>query len=292
MEDNSMDPVLDVAEDEGDTPRAVKRNKNGVAVPMAEDNGRNGVHKNGVKQISSSLTGRSGGFFLTASPSGSSGTVTKKLTIKGFSAKTTDIGYHHQTMGKLEESVVAIQQARPASNNYEELYISVRNLCEDGKAEAIYSKLKDLSESYVESVRKQLPEECNDEVYMRHLQDHWKQYCDRVFEIDFLESTDFLYAQEGSEKLDTLDLSSYLHYANRRLKEEKDRVLHYLDARSEKPLIQVVEKQLISEHVSAILQKGLDELLKDSINREPDLKLLYDLFARETISQATGRGSR
>lgn len=39
-----------------------------------------------------------------------------------------------------------------------------------------------------------------------------------------------------------------------------------------------MEKQLLSEHLTAVLQKGLDHLLEE--NRIPDLCLLYSLFTR------------
>lgn len=43
-------------------------------------------------------------------------------------------------------------------------------------------------------------------------------------------------------------------------------------------LIYTVEKQLLSEHLTGILQKGLDNLLEE--NRLSDLSLLYSLFSR------------
>lgn len=43
-------------------------------------------------------------------------------------------------------------------------------------------------------------------------------------------------------------------------------------------MIYTVEKQLLSEHLAGILQKGLDNLLEE--NRLSDLSLLYALFSR------------
>lgn len=43
-------------------------------------------------------------------------------------------------------------------------------------------------------------------------------------------------------------------------------------------LIYTVEKQLLSEHLTGILQKGLDNLLEE--NQLSDLTLLYSLFHR------------
>ncbi|NXW45391.1 CUL4A protein, partial [Nyctiprogne leucopyga] len=70
----------------------------------------------------------------------------------------------------------------------------------------------------------------------------------------------------------------YLHHVNKRLEEEGDRVITYLDHSTQKPLIACVEKQLLGEHLSAILQKGLDNLLDE--NRISDLTQTYQLFSR------------
>ncbi|NXR16531.1 CUL4A protein, partial [Cinclus mexicanus] len=70
----------------------------------------------------------------------------------------------------------------------------------------------------------------------------------------------------------------YLHHVSKRLEEEADRVITYLDHSTQKPLIACVEKQLLGEHLSAILQKGLDSLLDE--NRIPDLTQTYQLFSR------------
>lgn len=43
-------------------------------------------------------------------------------------------------------------------------------------------------------------------------------------------------------------------------------------------LIHTVEKQLLSEHLTSVLHKGLDSLLEE--NRVADLTLLYSLFTR------------
>lgn len=43
-------------------------------------------------------------------------------------------------------------------------------------------------------------------------------------------------------------------------------------------LVYTVEKQLLSEHLTGILQKGLDSLME--MNRLQDLSLLYSLFNR------------
>lgn len=94
----------------------------------------------------------------------------------------------------------------------------------------------------------------------------------------FLERTRQLYSMEGQQKVQDFDVPVYLQYVDRRLKEEKERCLTYLDQSTMKPLIACVEKELISDHVQTILQKGLQNLLEQ--NRLEELRLMYSLFSR------------
>ncbi|TMS17459.1 Cullin-4B [Larimichthys crocea] len=98
------------------------------------------------------------------------------------------------------------------------------------------------------------------------------------FEQRFLEETNRLYAAEGQRLMQEREVPEYLHHVNKRLEEEADRVITYLDQSTQKPLIVTVEKQLLGEHLTATLQKGLTHLLDE--NRIQDLSLLYQLFSR------------
>lgn len=99
-----------------------------------------------------------------------------------------------------------------------------------------------------------------------------------VFEVKFLKETEEMYAAEGQRLMQEMEVPSYLQHVDRRLNEEWERLLHYLDQSTKKTLIQCVEKQLLGEHINAILQKGLDTMLEQ--NRINDLKLMFDLFSR------------
>ncbi|KAB0343223.1 hypothetical protein FD754_020149, partial [Muntiacus muntjak] len=98
------------------------------------------------------------------------------------------------------------------------------------------------------------------------------------FELKFLEETNCLYAAEGQRLMQEREVPEYLDHVSKRLEEEADRVITYLDHSTQKPLIACVEKQLLGEHLTAILQKGLDHLLDE--NRVPDLTQMYQLFSR------------
>lgn len=91
-------------------------------------------------------------------------------------------------------------------------------------------------------------------------------------------ATERLYASEGQQLMQDLDVPEYLTHVNKRLNEENERLLHYLDPCTKWALIHSVEKQLLSEHLTSILQKGLDILLEE--NRIKDLTLMYSLFSR------------
>ncbi|XP_044764848.1 cullin-4A [Coccinella septempunctata] len=104
------------------------------------------------------------------------------------------------------------------------------------------------------------------------------QIYESAFEQKFLQSTERLYATEGQRLMQEFEVPAYLSHVHKRIEEENERVIHYLDSSTKYQLIHTVEKQLLSEHISNILQKGLDSLLEE--NRIDDLSLLYQLFSR------------
>uniref|UniRef100_A0A8C7IIM4 Cullin-4B n=1 Tax=Oncorhynchus kisutch TaxID=8019 RepID=A0A8C7IIM4_ONCKI len=94
------------------------------------------------------------------------------------------------------------------------------------------------------------------------------------FEQRFLEETNRLYAAEGQRLMQEREVI----YPSRKMKRE--RLTHFLPLFIffRKPLIATVEKQLLGEHLTSTLQKGLNHLLDE--NRIQDLCLLYQLFSR------------
>lgn len=104
------------------------------------------------------------------------------------------------------------------------------------------------------------------------------QIYNRAFEQKFLQATERLYGIEGQKLMQELEVPEFLAHVDKRISEENERVIHYLDSSTKYQLIHTVEKQLLSEHIQNILQKGLDNLLEE--NRIHDLSLLYQLFSR------------
>ncbi|CAG8562028.1 588_t:CDS:10 [Paraglomus occultum] len=102
------------------------------------------------------------------------------------------------------------------------------------------------------------------------------------FEAPFLQDTHDFYAEEGQRLMNTLEVPKYLEHVKRRLDEEKDRIIVYLDKKTKTPLIGVVEGELLERHISAILDKGFDDMM--NYRKSSDLRLLYMLFNRVNAS--------
>ncbi|GBG30619.1 Cullin-4 [Hondaea fermentalgiana] len=104
------------------------------------------------------------------------------------------------------------------------------------------------------------------------------------FEPKLLEETREFYRAESSSMLEQSPVADYLQHVNRRLQEEKQRVARYLDPQTRIPLVRACEKELISEHVSVLLEKGFDTLVREK--RAEDLGRMFALLKRvDALSQ-------
>eukprot|EP01113_Clastostelium_recurvatum_P018521 TRINITY_DN2182_c0_g1_i3.p1 TRINITY_DN2182_c0_g1~~TRINITY_DN2182_c0_g1_i3.p1 ORF type:complete len:747 (-),score=180.70 TRINITY_DN2182_c0_g1_i3:32-2041(-) len=99
-----------------------------------------------------------------------------------------------------------------------------------------------------------------------------------AFERPFLEASNAYYKEEGCRKIQEIDVADYLKHVEGRLAEEADRVIQYLDVNTKKPIIMVVERQLLETHVADILAKGFSVLMNET--RVDDLGRMYQLLAR------------
>eukprot|EP00123_Amoebidium_parasiticum_P013570 comp22032_c0_seq1/m.31981 comp22032_c0_seq1/g.31981 ORF comp22032_c0_seq1/g.31981 comp22032_c0_seq1/m.31981 type:complete len:752 (-) comp22032_c0_seq1:260-2515(-) len=100
----------------------------------------------------------------------------------------------------------------------------------------------------------------------------------KVFETPFITASQRFYANEGRQKMQELNVHGYLRHVESRLHEEGQRVLHYLDRATRRPLIHVLEAQLLKPHTGPLLEKGFEQLVDD--DRYDDLSLLYSLLGR------------
>ncbi|KAL5981116.1 Cullin-3A [Asimina triloba] len=101
------------------------------------------------------------------------------------------------------------------------------------------------------------------------------------FEKPFLEASANFYRSESQQFIVNCDCGEYLKKAERRLNEEMERVTHYLDAKSEAKLTNVVEKEMIAEHMQRLVHmenSGLVSMLVD--DKYDDLGRMYNLFRR------------
>ncbi|KAK4753573.1 hypothetical protein SAY87_001677 [Trapa incisa] len=101
------------------------------------------------------------------------------------------------------------------------------------------------------------------------------------FEQQFLEVSAEFYKGESQKFIECCDCGEYLKKAEKRLNEEMERVAHYLDGKSEAKITNVVEKEMIENHMLTLVHmenSGLVKMLLD--DRYEDLGRMYTLFRR------------
>ncbi|KAL6190048.1 hypothetical protein ACLB2K_036449 [Fragaria x ananassa] len=101
------------------------------------------------------------------------------------------------------------------------------------------------------------------------------------FENPFLEVSAEFYKGESQKFIECCDCGDYLKKAERRLNEELERVTHYLDAKSEVKITNVVEEEMIANHMLRLVHmdnSGLVNMLLD--DKYEDLRRMYNLFRR------------
>eukprot|EP00976_Prorocentrum_cordatum_P068315 1179085-Prorocentrum_minimum.AAC.6 len=98
------------------------------------------------------------------------------------------------------------------------------------------------------------------------------------FERPFLEMTTSFYVAEGIRYMQQTDVPEFLLHCDTRFAEESERCVHYLDTATRKPLIVVVERELLERHTQAVLEKGFGALM--TAHRLEDLKRMHALFTR------------
>ncbi|KAF1329324.1 Cullin family protein, partial [Globisporangium splendens] len=98
------------------------------------------------------------------------------------------------------------------------------------------------------------------------------------FETPFLMASERFYTSEGATVAETSSVPQFLLHVEKRLHEESDRVVHYLDTSTKKQLITVVESKLLKPHVAMLLERGFESLVDGG--RIDDLKRMYTLYAK------------
>ncbi|KAF9625970.1 hypothetical protein IFM89_028356 [Coptis chinensis] len=101
------------------------------------------------------------------------------------------------------------------------------------------------------------------------------------FEKHFLGVSSNFYSVESQRFIECCDCGEYLKKAEIRLNEEMERVSHYLIARTEGKITNVVEKEMIANHMQRLVHmenSGLIKMLVD--DKYEDLGRMYSLFCR------------
>ncbi|KAL8200691.1 hypothetical protein R6Q59_003665 [Mikania micrantha] len=101
------------------------------------------------------------------------------------------------------------------------------------------------------------------------------------FEKPFLVVSADFYRGESQLFIECCDCGEYLKKAEKRLNEEIERVSHYLDAKSEVKITNVVEKEMIESQMNRLVHmenSGLINMLMD--DKYEDLGRMYNLFRR------------
>ncbi|KAL2341741.1 hypothetical protein Fmac_009681 [Flemingia macrophylla] len=103
------------------------------------------------------------------------------------------------------------------------------------------------------------------------------------FENHFLQVSAEFYCVESQKFIECCDCGDYLKKAESLLNEETERVSHYLDSRTEKKITNVVEKEMIENHMLRLIHmenSGLVHMLCD--DKYEDLSRMYNLSGRVT----------
>nr|XP_043632731.1 cullin-3A-like [Erigeron canadensis] len=101
------------------------------------------------------------------------------------------------------------------------------------------------------------------------------------FEKPFLDVSANFYRGESQQFIECCDCGDYLRKAEKRLNEEIERVSHYLDAKSEVKITNVVEKEMIESQMSRLVymeNSGLVNMIVD--DKYEDMRRMYNLFRR------------
>eukprot|EP01090_Pellita_catalonica_P013608 TRINITY_DN3274_c0_g7_i1.p1 TRINITY_DN3274_c0_g7~~TRINITY_DN3274_c0_g7_i1.p1 ORF type:complete len:736 (-),score=109.41 TRINITY_DN3274_c0_g7_i1:103-2310(-) len=101
------------------------------------------------------------------------------------------------------------------------------------------------------------------------------------FEKHFLTTSATFYQAESQEFISSNSASDYMRKVSERIREEMERVQHYLDSSTEPKIKLVVETQLIASHMKTLIEmegSGCISMLID--DKMEDLRRMYNLFAR------------
>jgi len=101
------------------------------------------------------------------------------------------------------------------------------------------------------------------------------------FEVHFLETSAAFYTVESQRFINSNSCPDYMRKVEARLREEEERIEHYLNPFTEPKIREVVERELIAAHMRTLVEmegSGLVPMLKE--DKIEDLQRMYNLFSR------------
>lgn len=104
---------------------------------------------------------------------------------------------------------------------------------------------------------------------------------EEIFEQPFLEQSADFYRSESQRYLNENCASTYIREVEQRIEEESKRAQRYLDSGTEQKIVQVVERELITNHMTPIVEmenSGVVNMLRDQ--KIDDLNCMYRLLCR------------
>lgn len=104
---------------------------------------------------------------------------------------------------------------------------------------------------------------------------------EEIFEVPFLEQSSEFYRRESQRYLSENCASTYIRRVEQRIDEESKRAQRYLDPGTEEKIVHVVEDELITKHMSSIVDmenSGVVTMLRDQ--KIEDLNCMYRLLSR------------
>lgn len=104
---------------------------------------------------------------------------------------------------------------------------------------------------------------------------------EEIFEVPFLEQSAEYYRSESQRYLNENCASTYIREVEQRIEEESKRAQRYLDPGTEEKIVHVVEEELITKHMTSIVEmenSGVVNMLRDQ--KIEDLNCMYRLLCR------------
>ena len=100
------------------------------------------------------------------------------------------------------------------------------------------------------------------------------------FEAPFLKASQDYYEMEGRASIEKMDCPEYLFHAEKRLKEESDRVMAYLHPTTGPKLAKVVEGRLVASHAETLITSPTGAISIIERDDFENLLRMYHLFVR------------